>query len=344
MRLQGSLAFALLIILCGLPALAAPEFIARECSGAAAEAGARCGIVHVPENYAKPRSRKIPLNVIVLPATGKPLDTKRAQYDLEGGPGFAATDFLAFYATDGAVYRANRDIVLADMRGTGASNPLRCAGIEEQEKRDPWAPLYPPDLVAECAAQLAVANDPTSYSTGAAARDIDEVRRALGYTQLDLNAISYGTTLAMRYIADYPRAVHSAALMGTVPAARTPPRFHAIAAERALLMLAVDCEKDAVCRKTGDLATNLKAAINKLPKDRPLAGDAFMERLRSHLYGPFSARKLPAVLRAAAHGDFDAGLDTCLDATIIRLFDTGDVNALDTNCFAAMESPPFDTP
>jgi hypothetical protein len=31
-----------------------------------------------------------------------------------------------------------------------------------------------------------------------------------------------------------------------------------------------------------------------------------------------------------------SGLDTCLDATIIRLFDTGDVAAPDYSCFDAM--------
>jgi pimeloyl-ACP methyl ester carboxylesterase len=439
----------------------APEFVTHECGAAAAGAGARCGIVSVPENHARPRGRKIPLNVIVLPATGKVLAAKRAQYDLEGGPGFAATDFLGFYAGEGAAYREHRDIVLADMRGTGGSNPLRCAGIEELQNRDPWAPLYPPDLVAECAAQLSVANDPTAYSTAAAARDIDLVRRALGYDALDLVAVSYGTTLALRYLADFPRAVHSAALMSTVPASRTPPRSHAPAAERALLQLALDCRSDAACReKSGDMHANLIAAVKQLPQDRPSIGEVFMEKVRTKLYAPESARRLPALLARAARGDFDgflarggrgfadglylsitcaeslarmdvpaataesadtgfgayrlerqrdacarwpaakadphlfdqpaskvpvlfiggardpvspaewgvetarafargksvtvaagahvldglSGLDTCLDAKIIELFDTGDAGAIDTTCFEAMQPPPFSAP
>ncbi len=153
----------------------------------------------------------------MLPSTGPVHDAKRAQYDLEGGPGFAATDFFEFYAGEGAIYRQARDIVLVDMRGTGGSNPLRCAGIEELERRQPTAPLYPPALVAECAQQSSVASDPRQYTTAAASRDIELVRQALGYEQLDLNAISYGTTLALRYIDDFPARVHSAVLMGTVP-------------------------------------------------------------------------------------------------------------------------------
>lgn len=105
-----------------------PRFETRDCPAPAAAAGARCGVVQVPENHSKPRGRKIALHVVVLPATGK-RDSQRAQYDLEGGPGFAVTDFLSFYAGEGAAYRENRDIVLADMRGTGQSNPLRCSAM-----------------------------------------------------------------------------------------------------------------------------------------------------------------------------------------------------------------------
>src|SRR6187549_3162751 len=216
-----------LVFLCLVPAAFAgkPVFEPRPCEAAAKSAGARCGVIYVPEDQSRRHGRKIGLHVVVLPATGAARDDKRAQYDLEGGPGFATTDFLEFYAGEGAPYREKRDIVLADMRGTGRSNPLRCAAIEERQKRQPTLPMYPPELVAECAQQSSVASDPRAYTTGAAARDIELVRRALGYQQLDLNAVSYGTTLALRYIAEYPKSVHSAVLMGTVPASRTPPRF-----------------------------------------------------------------------------------------------------------------------
>jgi len=430
-----------------LPAVllaASPSFEARDCAPAAASAGARCGVVYVPENHARPRGRKIGLKVIVLPATGSS-DHLRAQYDLEGGPGFAATDFLEFYAGDGAAYRQSRDIVLADMRGTGGSNPLRCAGLEEYQKRIPLAPMYPPELVAECARQSSVASDPTQYSTAAAARDIDLVRRALGYRQLDLNAISYGTTLALRYLADFPQQVHAAALMGTVPAEATPPRFHASAADSSLAKLAA---------ASSDFDTNLRAALDRSGSVPGLTADIVMEKLRTWLYAPMTRARVPARLQHAAQGDFSdftasspgrvfadglylsitcaesfarmdvdaaiaaarttrfgayrlerqraaceqwpkapvdtrlmrtvdsavpvlfisgeldpvsppswthelaphfangrvavaplgahvfdglTGLDSCLDATIIRLFDTGDARGLDVSCFAAMK-------
>ena len=262
-------------------------------------------MVQVPENHAKPRGRKISLHVMVLPATGE-RDGRRAQYDLEGGPGFAVTDFLEFYAGEGAAYREHRDIVLADMRGTGGSSPLRCPAIEELQKREPVSPMYPPALVAECARQLGAAHDLRQYTTAAASRDIDLVRRALGYEQIDINALSYGTTLALRYIADYPKAVHAAALMGTVPARRTPPRFHSAAAGASLDQLDAECAADAGCRKFGSIEANLIGALVEANKGGAISPDVFLEKLRGRLYSPASRAQVPYLLALAAHGDFGA--------------------------------------
>jgi pimeloyl-ACP methyl ester carboxylesterase len=281
-----------------------PAFDPRDCPPEAAAVGARCGVVHVPENPARSSGRKIPLSVLVLPATGPVRHAKRAQFDLEGGPGFAATDFLAFYAGEGAIYRQSHDIVLADMRGTGNSNPLRCAGVEELERRQPTALLYPPALVKECAQQTQVASDPHHYTTAAAARDIEYVRRALSYDTLDLNAISYGTTLALQYMADFPKRVSSAVLMGTVPAARTPPRFHAIAAQAAFDRLAADCAADAACHASfGDVRATLHAVLERLATNPSLPPAVFLEKLRTLMYSPGGRARIPKLLRLAAQGD-----------------------------------------
>jgi len=242
---------------------------------------------------------------MVLPATGGHRDAKRAQYDLEGGPGFAATDFLAFYAGEGALYREKRDVVLADMRGTGQSNPLRCSAIEAREKLQPTLPMYPPELVAECAKQLGFHSDPRQYATFAASHDIDLVRRALGYAQLDLNAISYGTTLALRYMAEYPKSVHSAVLMGTAPASRTPPRYHAPAAQAALDRLMADCAADSACRaEAGDVRANLASALQRVGASSVMTPPVFLEKLRNRLYTPASRAHVPYLLSQAAQGDF----------------------------------------
>jgi pimeloyl-ACP methyl ester carboxylesterase len=202
------------------------------------------------------------------------------------------------------MYWERRDLVLADMRGAGGSGALRCAGIEQYEKSNALAPIYPPTLVADCAASLVSRTDLRFYSTAAAARDIDTVREALGYMRLDLNAVSYGTTLALRYIADFPDRVRTAVLMGTVPASRTPPRYHAQAAEEGFRLLLQLCRADPACASQyPDPAADLERSLTRIDAaQRP----AFLEKVRTLLYTPASARTLPSYLRAAANGSLAA--------------------------------------
>ncbi|MGH8179310.1 MAG: alpha/beta hydrolase [Steroidobacter sp.] len=276
-----------------------PVFVPKDCPASLAQANTRCGSVAVPEDYSKRAGRQILLNVVVFNAL-KPGYGDAAQFDLEGGPGFAVTDSAEFYAGDGAMYREHRDLVLADMRGTGGSEALRCPGLEQYEKTNALAPIYPPTLVADCAALLASYADLRFYSTAAAARDIDAVREALGYRSLDLNAVSYGTTLALRYIADFPDRVRTAVLMGTVPAKRTPPRYHARAAEEGFMLLLQLCQTDPACASAyPHPAADLERSLTRMDAAQRAI---FLEKIRTLLYAPASARTLPAYLRDAANG------------------------------------------
>lgn len=297
---------------CRTPGMRAvrPTFKDKPCDASLA-AVATCGDVSVPEDYAKPDGRRIDLNVVVFRAL-TPGAGRAAQFDLEGGPGFAVTESAGFYATDGVAYRQSRDVVLADMRGTSGSHPLRCEAIERYAGSTPAGPLYPPDLVAACATTLSATSDLRQYATAAAARDIDAVREAFGYEQVDLNALSYGTTLALRYIDDYPQRVRTAVLTGTIAAERTPPRYHAIAGERGLHRLIASCRADAACAtRFPDPAADLQRALARL--DAPTRA-RFMEKIRASLYLPASARRVPSILHKAAAGDF-AFLDAPASAT-----------------------------
>lgn len=267
------------------------RFSTKPCAPDLTAAAAICGSIAVPENWAMPRGRMIDLNVIVFPAA-RPVRVKVAQFDLEGGPGFGVTESAGFYATDGAAFHEHRDVVLVDMRGTGFSNPLRCEGIESYERTQPAAPMYPADLVAACARQLASRADVRQYGTAAASRDLDAVRNALGYAQIDLYAISYGTTLALRFIADYPSHVRSAVLTGTVPADQTPPAHHSRSADRALQRLFDACAADRACAEAyPDPRAELDVAVQRTGAKRR---DQFMERVRTMMYTADSARGLPA--------------------------------------------------
>jgi pimeloyl-ACP methyl ester carboxylesterase len=296
------------LVLAGMTACApsGPMFEAGKCPANLQAKDIACGIVHVPENYDAPGGRRIPLSVIVLHAT-EAQQKKVAAFDLEGGPGFSATKAAAFYVTEGASFRRSRDIVLADQRGTGNSGALRCPSIEAYDRQRPVQPLYPTDLVKDCATSLSREHDLTQYTTAASARDIDQIRKALGYEQFSLFALSYGTTLALRYIADYGANVQSAVLLGPVPASGTPPRHHATVATQALDLLISDCASDAACRQAfPNPRADLAAATARLDARGGFARVIFMERMRTLMYTPAGARQVPFLLNRAASDNFAA--------------------------------------
>ena len=59
--------------------------------------------------------------------------------------------------------------------------------------------------------------DPRFYTSTVAADDLDDVRAALGYDQIDLYGTSYGGTLAQYYLRQHPDHVRVAVLDGSTP-------------------------------------------------------------------------------------------------------------------------------
>lgn len=280
---------------------AAPAFVERACADAALAGKARCGTVAVPEDRDRPDGRVIRLNVVVLPASGGPAKSSPL-FDLEGGPGLAVTKNVGFYLTDGAIYRKGRDIVLVDQRGTGGSHPLQCPELVAPETA--YQPLYPPDAVDRCRRELEKDADLTRYGTMDAVADLDAVRSALGHDRIDLQGLSYGTTVALRYLATYPDRVRAMVLFGTVPTSATPPGNHAQAAERALKLLDAECAADTACHAAFDPENDLAVALRRLPgiEGAPPA-EIFTEKIRSLMYGAAGARRVPYILHRAAGGD-----------------------------------------
>lgn len=295
---SGMLALALLAT-----TLAQPQFEAKPCVGEnAADKSVICGTVRVREDRTRPDGRTIDLNVVVLTASSGTPDLPPL-VDLDGGPGLASTRSAAFYRVDGMAYRQRRAVILIDQRGTGGSNPLMCPSLSAAETA--LQPIFPKDEVLACAADLAVRADLSQYGTDAAAADLDDVRAALGYSQIDIVAISYGTTLAFRYMAAYPGRTRAAVLSGVVPASARPPQHHAVVADAALTQSFADCAADPACRAAHpNLDSDLKSAVARLADQRsPVPASVFMEKVRSLLYHPATARSVPMIVHAAAGGD-----------------------------------------
>jgi pimeloyl-ACP methyl ester carboxylesterase len=289
-------AFAMAVAL-----MSPPAFVEVPCADQQLAQTARCGTVAVPENRASSTGRLVRLNVIVLPAVGE-RNGQPPLFDIEGGPGLPATKNASFYIKEGGAYRAGRDVVLVDQRGTGGSNGLLCPELSRPEAA--FQPMLPAGAVSACRARLERTADLAQYGTADAVADLDVVRRALNHGQIDIFAVSYGTTVALRYMSTHLGRVRAAVLMGTAPPDATPPKFHASAGQRALDLLFADCAADVACR-TAFLspASDLRKAMDALRSSGEMLPEVFAEKIRSLLYAPSSARRVPYIVNRAAAGD-----------------------------------------
>ena len=268
--------------------------------------GAECGSYLTPENPAEPGGRKIELFVARVPA----ISFKKKPdplFLIAGGPGTSAVDLYTSSAGPFDRIRRDRDIILLDQRGTGRSNRLDC----DYGDRNLFERVEDLEVAAEsakCRDELSKRADLRQYTTSVAVRDLDNVRRALGYDAINLFGNSYGTRVAQHYARRYPQSTRALILDGVVnPEVILGPAI-AIDAERALERILQRCMGDAPCSKAfDDPMADYRALRNRLAaKPEPTqVSDAATGR---PIHFDFSTRHLSAVLRFASYNDDQAAL------------------------------------
>ena len=206
---------------------------------------AECGTLTVPEDLTKPGGRQIQLALARIPAI-----SRRKQQDplflLAGGPGMAATTFYAMVAPVFARIHRDRDIVLVDQRGTGKSNPLNCPDGTETDLSGGVGAIA--NEARSCLQGLGVHSDVAQYTTSVAVQDLDRVRQALGYRQINLYGVSYGTRVAQHYLRRFPQQTRSLILDGVVPPELSFGAGMAIDAEHSLEQILARCSRESACR------------------------------------------------------------------------------------------------
>ena len=280
-----------------------PTLLLTPCTVQSIAAG--CGTLLVPENRARPKSRQIGLHVVVVPARSHA--AADAFTYLTGGPGGAATSETYDILTTFAPVHDRHDIILVDQRGTGQSHPLDCPA--------PTTPLATAAREAvylrSCAA--AAPGDMTQYGTRAAADDLDAVRAALGYAQLDVYGVSYGATVAQVYLRRHRSSVRTLTLdSGTLLGLPFYANF-ARNAQRALAELGGRCAADAACARAfphwqATLARLVRAWNEHPVRVTPTAtmsGDQLAGVIQAMLLDSQSAASIPLLVTRAAAGRYD---------------------------------------
>ncbi|WP_027865816.1 alpha/beta fold hydrolase [Massilia alkalitolerans] len=294
------------------PAKAAPAAAARNCHLPGVTDILQCVTLDVPLDHANPAGNKLKLHVTVAPAHRKGVRNDPL-FVLAGGPGQAGSDVVQILKTALSRVQATRDIVFIDQRGTGLSGKLDCKSKPEHER------MTEDQLEAEVRACIAATRAPfKAYTTEAAARDTELVRRALGYGAVNVFGGSYGTRLGQAYARLYPSSVRSLVLDGVAAPDQVIPAG-ARDGQAALDKVFEHCARDAGCNKAfpnlraqfDGLLARLEAAPIKLslpdprtakPIEMSMTATRFLGTVHNILYSPADARRLPFLIQSAAQG------------------------------------------
>src|ERR1041384_1546001 len=323
----------------------------KPCNNPSLTSDALCVKYEVFENRATRTGRRIPLNIILLPATS-PKPAPDPLFYLAGGPGAAATGYAEAGFMPGL--RRNRDVVLVDQRGTGESNPLNCAPFGSREDmRGYFGEQFPVEIIRACRKDLEKVADLTQYTTSIAMDDLDEVRAALGYDRINVYGGSYGSTTSLVYLRQHGDHVRAAAIFGIAPPAAKIPLSFSRGVQDAINRMFADCAADQACKTA---YPNLEAEFKKViarfdngpveievpnvytqsTQKVTVTRDAFVDGIRQILYVPNAPAALPALIHFGANGDLEKLVGTAfqvvsqIDARISRGMQLSVICAEDT--------------
>jgi pimeloyl-ACP methyl ester carboxylesterase len=160
-----------------------------------------------------------------------------------------------------------------------------------------------------------------AYTSAASASDVRDLVALLGYGQVDLYGVSYGTRLALTVMRDHPEVVHSAVLDSVEPIEEPIFNRYAASTARLLRKLFDGCAADPVCnarypnleRVFYDLVDRLNAepvtiwarSIGHKMYKIQLTGDMLTGGIFSAAYSSSVIPFLPRMIYDAASGDYE---------------------------------------
>jgi len=290
----------------------------------------RCGVYNVFENRRTGQGRRLPLKIVVIPARRPHVD-QGPVFFIAGGPGETATELAAFMFELGDA--DEHDVVLVDQRGTGDGHRLDCrsAGSDDNLEGYLRGP-FDPAAARACSQELARQFDLAHYTTAAFADDFEDVREAMGYERINVDAGSFGTYTAQEYIRRYGRRVRSAYMTSLVTLSNRVPLYHALSAQQALDEIFRRCDGDTACHAAyprlrddfaavlarvhaAPVATWVRHPVSGAKTEIHLSEPAFADAVRVMMYSSERARKLPSLIAQARAGDFNPFADVAVGAS-----------------------------
>lgn len=288
------------------PAAARAEGLAF--SPCPSSAGFECGTLTVPLDRSGALPGTVTLAVERVRASSNP--GRRAVLTLAGGPGQAALPLAQDFASIMGAGLTDRDLLVFDQRGTGASGPLQCTALLPGRSSG--------SLLSDaqrCANQLGLAR--ADYTTAQSVDDIESIRQAAGYDKLTIYGVSYGTKVALQYAARHPDRVDGL-ILDSVVGQDGPDPFHRSTFAATRRVLSELCSGGDCRGITSNPTRDLARAVRRLAAKR-LSGTVVdgrgrhlrlsmddVDLLQIALAGdvnPTLRAELPSSLHSALHGD-----------------------------------------
>ena len=278
---------------------------------------ARCGVLERRLNPADSDSALLRLRVAVVAALSLEPEPD-AFVPIAGGPGQSTIEFYASVAGAFEEVRRTRDIVLLDQRGTGQSAQMDCDADEDLIEGG-FSREQTIAVTEDCLEQLPY--DPRFFTTSVAVEDLEALREALGYTQLNLYGISYGSRVAQHFVRRFPDSTRSVIIDGVVaPQIALGPGI-AIEAQNALDAIFDRCAESDPCndrfptirddfdtlrqRLADDAVTiTLPSPLQGSPEEISFGEDEMAGALRLLSYHPSSVALIPLMIDEAVNGNF----------------------------------------
>jgi pimeloyl-ACP methyl ester carboxylesterase len=301
------------------PALPTPGSIAwSDCGG-----GFQCGTLRVPLDYDHPEARKISLALLRVQAKDQAARIGSLLMN-PGGPGESGIEFLRGDLSSLTNLNRRFDLVTWDPRGVAASTPVTCVdGPQEdaylaidsvlddpQEKQA--AIQADKDFAAGCQRR---SGDLLPFMDSAStAKDMDQIRVAVGDDKLTYLGFSYGTYIGQWYAHLFPTHVRALSLDGVVDptvSANDSLLAQVVGFEQNLQAFLADCRARTTCGfgRSGDPGAKITALMTRLDSTplkvgaRDLTRTLAMTGMLVTLYDQSLWRYLDQGLTAAQSGD-----------------------------------------
>ncbi|WP_109435250.1 alpha/beta fold hydrolase [Aquimarina sp. AU119] len=175
----------------------------------------------VPENWNDPNSKMIKVAISVIENLSNKTNADAVVF-IQGGPGASGINNIGSWVNH--PLREKNDIILFDIRGTGFSKPRLCPDLgekflrilaknqskEEDEKQKVIASL-------SCKQDLLNRDiDIKSYHSLSVSRDLNTLKKQLGYDSWHVYGASYGTYMAQVYANTYPNDIKTLSLDSSI--------------------------------------------------------------------------------------------------------------------------------